>query len=66
MCEKDNNDKIDLFLKSAEIGIIGNQMVQNVREENKQLGVPLVYSVDDKIFYELADGTITKNTPFKK
>jgi len=54
----------DLYKFSAEIERIGNMALRMVREENKRRGIPLVYSVDNKIYYELADGTITKTSPF--
>ena len=57
-------DDLLLYLKGFEIESIGNQAIKKVQKENKDLGIPLVYSVDGKIYYELADGTITTNSPF--
>lgn len=59
-------DDILLYLKSIEIELIGNKAIKNVQIENKKKGIPLVYSIDGKIYYELADGTVTTNSPFKK
>lgn len=56
---------LDLYLKGLEIESIGNQAVKRVQKENRKKGIPLVYSVDGKIYYELADGTITTNSPFE-
>ena len=56
---------LNLYLKGFEIESIGNQAVRKAQEENRKKGIPLVYSVDGKIYYELADGTITTNSPFK-
>lgn len=64
MQDINENDDFMLFLKGAEIEMIGNKMIQEVRGDNTKLGIPLVYSVDGMIFYELADGTITKCSPF--
>ena len=55
---------LNLYLKGFEIESIGNKAILQVQQENRELGIPLVYSVDGKIFYELADGTITTNSPF--
>lgn len=55
---------IELYLKGLEIESIGNQAVKRVQKENRKNGIPLVYSVDGKIYYELADGTVTTNSPF--
>lgn len=54
------------MLKSYEIEAIGNVAVKKLQVENKKLGIPLVYSVDNKIYYELADGTVTTRSPFAK
>ncbi|MCK9574825.1 MAG: hypothetical protein WC979_02780 [Candidatus Pacearchaeota archaeon] len=57
-------DDLNLYLKGFEIQSIGNKAIREVQLENKERGIPLVYSVDGKIYYELADGTITTNSPF--
>ena len=44
---------------------IGRRAMRMAQEENRKKGIPLVYSVDGKIYYELADGTVTTNSPFK-
>lgn len=57
---------LGLYLKGFEIESIGNQAIRNLQEENRKRGIPLVYSVDGKIYYELADGTVTTNSPFSR
>lgn len=64
--EVKNFEDLNLYLKGFEIASIGNKAIKQVQEENKKKGIPLVYSVDGKIFYELADGTITTSSPFKE
>ena len=56
-------EDLNLYLKGFEIETIGNSAIKKVQEENKKLGIPLVYSIDHKIYYELADGTITRTQP---
>jgi len=58
-------DDLGLYLKGFEIESIGNQAIRRLQEENRKKGIPLVYSVDGKIYYELADGTVTTNSPFE-
>ena len=58
-------DDLMLYLKGFEIESIGNKAIREVQRENKENGIPLVYSVDGKIYYELADGTVTSDSPFK-
>jgi len=65
MNENDSINDVDCQIKGYEIEIIGNNAVQKVIKENHEKGIPLVFSVDDKIVYELADGTITQQSPFK-
>lgn len=57
---------LNLYLKGFEIESIGNQAVKKVQEENRTKGIPLVYSVDGKIYYELANGVVTTNSPFEQ
>jgi len=57
---------LNLYLKGFEIEAIGNKAIKNIQEENKKKGIPLVYSIDNKIYYELADGTITTKSPFEE
>lgn len=54
----------DLIKMSIEIELIGNIAINNSKKENKLKGVPLVYSIDGKIYYELNDNTITTKSPF--
>ena len=58
-------EDIGVYLKGMEIEAIGNKAINDVKLFNKKKGIPLVYSIDHKIYYELADGTITTNSPFK-
>jgi hypothetical protein len=55
---------LSLIIKGFEIEAIGNKAIKKVQRENKKKGIPLVYSVDGKIYYELANGTITTESPF--
>jgi hypothetical protein len=57
-------DDLTLYLKGHEIETIGNEAIKAVQAENKKKGIPLVYSVDGKIYYELANGTVTTKSPF--
>ena len=48
------------------IARIGNRAVKKAQEENRQRGLPNVYSKNKRLYYELPDGTITMENPFKK
>ncbi|MBU2495724.1 MAG: hypothetical protein ABIK20_01955 [Candidatus Omnitrophota bacterium] len=42
---------------------IGGRAVQKAQEENRQKGLPSVYSKNKRLYYELPDGTITMKNP---
>ena len=45
---------------------IAVQAMQEEKEKNKRLGIPSSFMQNGKIFYELADGTITAEQPWDK
>ncbi len=57
---------LEVFQIGFEIEKIGNEAINAVKLENQQLGLPLVFSRKGEIFYEMPDGTITKENPFRK
>jgi hypothetical protein len=44
---------------------IGNRAVYKAQEENRRLGLPNVYSRNNRLYFELPDGTITMKNPLK-
>jgi hypothetical protein len=61
------NDKLKLEIYEfvAECKRIGNEAVKKAQEENRKKGIPNAYFFNGSIIYELPDGTITKENPFK-
>ena len=57
---------LEVMERAFEFEKIGNQGVLDAREENRKLGIPTVYMINDEILYELPDGTITEISPFKR
>ncbi len=55
---------LELYRIGSEISEIGQRAINKVKAENKKLGVPLVYSRNGKIYYEMPDGTVTNRSPF--
>ncbi|MCU0427762.1 MAG: hypothetical protein MUF71_19285 [Candidatus Kapabacteria bacterium] len=51
------------LLDSFEIKRIADVAVRKAQDELRKKGIPLVYSLHGKIFYELPDGTITDVQP---
>ncbi len=59
-------DDIDIYQEAFEIQQIGNEAVDRVITENKEKGIPIVFSKDGIIYYELPNGEITTESPFEK
>jgi len=49
---------------STNITRIGNRAVAKAIQENKEKGIPNVYSLNGTLVYEMPDGTITTECPF--
>ncbi|PSQ96765.1 MAG: hypothetical protein BRD55_05680 [Bacteroidetes bacterium SW_9_63_38] len=47
----------------VELKRIGNRAVHRAQEENRRLGIPNVYSIGGRIYYEQPDGTLTREEP---
>lgn len=60
MENKNLEKNIELIKLSQHIITIGNRAIKTIRKENKKKGIPLVYSIDGKILYELPDGRVTR------
>lgn len=59
-------DDITLYQRAFEIQAIGNEAVEEVLKENKEKGIPIVFSKNGIIYYELPNGEITTQSPFEK
>ena len=64
----DNNPPLDiqLYLQAAEFKRIGNRAVRLALAENRRYGIPSVFSRNGEIYYELPNGEITREDPFKE
>ncbi len=63
-----NNDQslsLQLFIQAAEFKRIGNRAIRKAQAENRRLGIPNVFSRNGIIYYELPNGDITRENPFK-
>ena len=63
-----STNKIDegVLRRALEAQRIGKLAAQEAQEENRRLGLPNTYSRNGVNYYELPDGTITSESPFKK
>ena len=58
-------DTYDLLSEMMTIKNIGNEAVRKARKNNKERGIPNVFSRDGIIYYEMPNGNITKENPFE-
>lgn len=58
--------KLKLYERVSEFLRIGNDAVHSAQEENRKLGIPNVYGINDKIIFEMPDGSIVTESPWEK
>ena len=44
---------------------IGNRAVKRAQEENRKKGIPNVYDFNGHLYYELPNGELTKEDPYR-
>jgi hypothetical protein len=54
---------LELFRVAAEWSRTASSATQAAIEENRRLGVPNVYSINGRIYYELPNGELTLEDP---
>lgn len=59
-------DDPELYKLSTLAKKAGTKAAHETQEENKKLGIPNVYSLHGKVYFELPDGTITSENPWNK
>ena len=64
--EVEKFDDIKIYQESVRIRRIGNRAVEKVLKENREKKIPIVFSNNGIIYYELPSGEITTKSPFKK
>lgn len=62
--EVEKFDDIGIYQRAFDIQKIGNEAVRRALEENKKKGIPIVFSKNGVIYYELPSGEITTKSPY--
>ena len=57
--------RIETYRQAAEFQRIGSRAVRKAQEENRRRRIPNVYAHNGTLFYELPDGTLTTENPFR-
>jgi hypothetical protein len=63
--EVDKFEDIGIYQRALEIQKIGNEAVSRALKENKEKGIPIVFSKNGVIYYELPSGEITNKSPYE-
>ena len=58
--------KLEFYEKVSEFIRIGNDAVHSAQEKNRRLGIPNVYGINDKVVFEMPDGTLSTKSPWEK
>ena len=61
-----DTNKLELYERASFFIRIGNNAVHGVQEENRKLGLPNVYGMNGKAFFEMPDGEIVTKSPWGK
>lgn len=59
-------ESLEIYQKGFEIEDIGNRAINDAINQNKEMGIPTVFSINGHIVYELPEGKIQTKSPFKK
>ena len=58
--------RLETYKRMYDFLRIGNRAVKKAQEENRKKGIPNVYSYNGHIYYELPNGELTKEDPYKE
>jgi hypothetical protein len=56
--------QIEVYQQASEFARIGQKAAQIAKTRLRSKGIPIVFSRNGKIFYEMPDGEITSKSPF--
>ena len=55
----------DTYATIDQIVRVGNVAVAKAQEESRRMGVPNVYSINGRIYYELPNGELSATDPYE-
>ena len=61
----DTDIRVEIYRDTVEFQRIGTRAVRRARQENRDLGIPNSFTRDGKLYFEMPDGTITRENPFE-
>ncbi len=57
--------KRETYELTLKIARIGNRALREAHKENHRLGLPNIFTRNKELYFEMPDGTITTDNPFK-
>ena len=57
--------KAETYGLTLTIARIGSRAIREAHKENHRLGLPNIFTRNEKLYFEMPDGTITTDNPFK-
>ncbi len=57
---------LETYEKVAELIRIAHRAAHAAQEENRRLGIPNVYSINGILYYELPNGELSREDPYKQ
>ena len=61
----ENRFKIETYELTLKIARIGNLALREAHEENHRQNLPNIFTRNKNLYFEMPDGTITTDNPFK-
>ncbi len=58
-------DDIELYKWVSDVDMIGARAIRNAIKENRDAGINSVYSINNRLVYEMPDGSISETTTKK-
>jgi len=56
----------ETLLKGENLMRIAHRAAHAAQEENRRLGIPNVYSINGILYYELPNGELSREDPYKR
>jgi hypothetical protein len=64
--DEESKLRAETYARIDELVRIGRRAVANAQEENRRAGVPNVYSINGRIYYELPNGELSLEDPWPR
>ena len=62
----ENRFKTEVYELTLEIARIGSQALREAHKENHSRNLPNIFTRNKNLYFEMPDGTITTDNPFKQ